>query len=57
MNDVDEISELEVQVGRDKSSLVIPVSTLTNKYKSVIMKGFTKDTSLDSILEILVQQG
>ena len=36
---------------------VIPESTLTSKYHSVIVKGFRADTSWDSISEILSQQG
>ena len=60
LNEVDEVIELEVQVGRkdkEKETNLIPESTFTSKYTSVIVKGFRNDTSIESILEILSQHG
>ena len=58
LNGVDDFNELEVQVGRkDTEPIVIPDSSLTGKYHSVIVKGFRRETSLESILDILSQHG
>ena len=58
LNEVDDALELDVQVGRkERESNVIPESTMTSKYHSVIVKGFRADTSWDSISEILSQHG
>ena len=54
--EVDETMDLDIQVGgKPKEQLLIPESTLTSKYRSVIVKGFRAETSLESILEILSQ--
>ena len=58
LNEVDEGIELAIQVGsKGKEIIVIPESTLTSKYRSVIVKGFRTDTSLPDIMEVLLQQG
>ena len=58
LNEVDQTAEPEVQVGgRDKNKLIITESSLTSKYKAVIIKGFRTDTPLEDILEILLGQG
>ena len=58
LNEVDEIVELDIQVGRKlKENFVIPESTLTSKYNSVIVKGFRTDTALVTIKEVLSQHG
>ena len=49
---------MEVQVVRKViEPVVIPESMLTSKYRSVIIRGFRAETSLESILEILSQHG
>ena len=58
LNEVDETVDVNIQVGKgDKEPLVIPDSSLTSKYRSVIVKGFRADTSLENIMEILSQHG
>ena len=58
LGEVDETNDLDIQVGgKKKENFVIPESTLTSKYRSVIVKGFRAETTLESILEILLQQG
>ena len=58
LNEVDEAVELDIQVGRKNvETNVIPESTLSSKYHSVIVKGFRADTSWDSIGQILSQHG
>ena len=48
LNEVDEAVELDIQVGRQiPETNVIPESTLTSKYHSVILKGFRADTSTE----------
>ena len=58
LNEVDDVIEVEVQVGRKViEPVIIPESMLTGKYRSVIIRGFKAETSLESILEILSQHG
>jgi hypothetical protein len=58
LNEVDGALNLEIQVGRkEKENLVIPESTLTSKYRSVIVKGFKSDTAIADIKEVLSQNG
>ena len=57
LNEVDENIELEIQVGSDKKKPFVSDSNLTNKYKAVIVKGFTPDTSIDNIIEELNKHG
>ena len=58
LNEVDEAVELDIQVGRKNvETNVIPESTLSSKYHSVIVKGFRADTSWDSIGQIVSQHG
>ena len=58
LNEVDGGIELDIQVGRKQlETNVIPDSTYSNKYHSVILKGFRADTSLETVEEVLFQQG
>ena len=59
LNEVDEELDLEIQVGgmKQKELNLIPESSLSNKYHSVIIKGFRSDTPLESVREILMGQG
>ena len=57
MHEVDEETELEVQVGSDKKKPFISESKLTSKYEEVIVKGFAPDTSIDNIIEELSKHG
>ena len=54
---MDDIPDVVVQVGRRDQPLVVPDSTLTSKYRSVIVRGFRTDTSIESVLEIMSQEG
>ena len=57
LNEVDQL-EQEVQVGgKSKQQIVIPESSFTSKYKSVIIRGFRPDTALEDISEVLSQEG
>ena len=57
MNEVDQV-EPEVQVGGiSKQNIIIPESSLTSKYHSVIVKGFKPETPLEEIIDIIVQEG
>ena len=58
LNEVDDMMEIEVQVGGKKQeTLVIPESNLTSKYKSIIVKGFKPDTPIETIMELLSEHG
>ena len=58
LNEVDELLEVNVQVGGKKpETFVITESSLTNKYSSVIVKGFKPETPIADILEILTEHG
>ena len=58
LNDVDEAPDLEIQVGHTKKDLTaISENSLTSKYRSVIVKGFTPDTSIDTITEEMFKNG
>ena len=59
LNEVDEDTDPDIQVGiKEKETVVVvPDSTLTSKYSSVIIRGFRSETSVDSILEVLSLQG
>ena len=57
LNEVDEVSGLDIQVGSDKKKPYVSESSLTSKYREVILKGFTPDTSLDNIIEELFKHG
>ena len=57
MNEVDQ-EEPEVQVGGiTKQQIIIPESSFTSKYNSVIVKGFRPETSLEDISDIIKQEG
>ena len=58
VNDVDDLCDLEIQVGQtktDKSSALD--SNLKDRYKSVIVKGFLPDYNLDEVLEVICENG
>ena len=59
LNEVDEDTDPDIQVGiKEKETVVVvPDSTLTSKYSSVIIRWFRSETSVDSILEVLSLQG
>ena len=58
LNDVDEQLDVEIQVGKkEKETHVISENNLTNKYRSVIVKGFTPDTPLENITAELFKNG
>ena len=58
LSEVDETLEFEIQVGgKNRETNVIPESSLTSKYKSVIVKGFRPETDLLTIKEQLSGQG
>ena len=58
LNEVDDTLELSIQVGRkEKENLVIPESSLTSKYRSVIVKGFRTDTAMNTIKGVLSENG
>ena len=59
MNDVDEAVELGIQVGgsKNKNDDDFPESTLISKYNSVIVGGFKLETALDTIKEVLIENG
>ena len=57
MNEVDDM-EPEVQVGgNSKNQVIIQESSLTSKYTSVIIKGFKPETPLESVSQVLNQEG
>ena len=57
LNEVNQV-ELEVQVGGlSKNQIIIPDSSLTNKYTSVVMRGFRKETTLEEICQVINQEG
>ena len=58
MNEVDELHEVDIQVGRTpKETNVLSENNLSKKYRSVIVKGFSPDAVLDSITEELFKNG
>ena len=58
LNGVDEIPELEIQVGNDKKeNLLLSENNLSKKYRSVIVKGFLPETSIDTVTEELFRSG
>ena len=58
LNEVDGDVEPTVQVGkRDKNEIPVAESSLTSKYRAVIIKGFRNDSPLEDIFEILAAQG
>ena len=57
MNEVDQ-EEPEVQVGgKTKDQILIPESSFTSKYRSVIVKGFRAETPSKDIMEIIKLEG
>ena len=56
LDEVDQ-EEPEIQVGgKIMQQILIPESSLTSKYHSVIIKGFRADTPKDNICDILNQE-
>ena len=50
--------DLEVQLGGSvKRDTYVPESNLTSKYNSVIVGGFKVETALDTIKEVLIENG
>ena len=58
-HEVDEVPELEVQVGQTKKDVQVSSegSKLTAKYRSVIVKGFSPKMSMDTVFQTLLEHG
>ena len=55
---VDDEPELEIQVGQHKLDLTLfSDSKLTSKYRSIIVKGFNPELSVEAVIEELVKSG
>ena len=56
-SEVDDLPELDVQVGHTRTEPPVSASTLQSKYKSVIVKGFLPEIHLDDVLKVMSDNG